>query len=152
MKRNIILGLMLLAFGAPNVMADGVNKFLNVQQKESSQCYELAVVKKIVFNQENTIIVLSEGQLVVPSAEMDKISFTATGTSIEGLPEQAKGLRVVAGTLQVEKPGIVRVFSTNGVLMSAVKVNGNATVSMNNLPKGLYIVSAGNQTIKINKK
>lgn len=152
MKLKTILSIMLLVFGLQQANANDGNKYLEVHQNSTAQSFELATVKKITFSQGNTIISLDNDVITIPSAEMQKIAFSSIQTSIENLSSQSKELQYVDGMLQIAKAGLLRVYNISGALLSVVKVNGNATVNMNTLPNGLYIVAIGENTIKINKR
>lgn len=152
MKLKTILSMMLLAFGLQQAKAEGGNKYLDVHRNDATCSYELATVKKILFQQDNTVILLGEEEVTIPSAQMTKIAFSSIGTSIEKLPLKEQGLQFVAGEIKVQKAGLLRVYNTAGAMVGAVKVADNATVSLNSLPAGIYVVAQGNKTIKINKK
>lgn len=48
----------------------------------------------------------------------------------------------------------IKIFSISGTLMSTHKVStyGTTTISLDSFPKGIYLISVKNETIKINKK
>lgn len=91
------------------------------------------------------------------SNSVPRISFTATSTSITA-PEsavKAGGLRAwadgrtvyVSGTAKGET---VAVFSVNGVRIAAGQAaDGVTAIDAATLPKGVYVVKAGKQAVKI---
>lgn len=152
MKLKTILSIMLLALGMQQAKANDGNKYLDVYQNATPKSFELQLVKKITFSEGNTIILVGDEEVVYPSAQMEKIAFSGTGTAIGKLPLKEVGLQYAAGTIKVQKAGLLKVYNTAGALVGAVNVTDNANVSLSNLPAGIYIVAIGNQTIKINKK
>ena len=144
---------MLLALGMQQAKANDGNKYLDVvYQSATSTSFELALVKKITFTNKNTIITFGVRQIPIPSSSIEKVSFSGTGTAIGKLPLKEVGLQYTAGTIKVQKAGLLKVYNTAGALVGAANVTDNATVTLNHLPAGIYVVAIGNQTIKINKK
>ena len=152
MKLKTILSIMLLALGMQQAKANDGNKYLDVYQNATPKSFELQLVKKITFSEGNTIILVGDEEVVYPSAQMEKIAFSGTGTAIGKLPLKEVGLQYTAGTIKVQKAGLLKVYNTAGTLVGAANVTDNATVTLNHLPAGIYVVAIGNQTIKINKK
>lgn len=111
----------------------------------------LATVQKITFENGNVVVSTTGGPITFPIAEMKKLAFTSTATAIGDLKSQSKTLAYVDGALYVQGSGVLRVYSMTGNLQRLADIRGGAIVSLNNLPKGIYVIQLGNETIKIQK-
>lgn len=149
MKKTILMALLLSA-GSMAAMADDY-KYLTVATNSAEESIELATIQKITFEGKNVVVTTSAGQATFPQSEMQKMFFSATATAIEAMPQQSESLKVAQGVLSVKGNGMVHIYSSNGALQRLAKVEGDAKISLNNLPKGVYIISMGNQTIKVSK-
>lgn len=128
-------------------------KYLTVATTGAEQSIELATIQKITFDMQAGLVVVttSEGQVSFPQGEMQKMFFADAPTAIESLPLKSEGLCVTGGDLLVQGKGLLRIYNAAGSLQRMAHVEGDARVSLSNLPAGLYIVNLGKQTIKISK-
>ena len=126
-------------------------KYLNVTRTTGGSSVELSTVKKISFSGGNAIISTTTGDITYPLSEMQKIQFSSTALSIGSLPGESQSLHYTSGVLTAGKKGLLRVYGASGALIRVAKVTENSKVNLNSLPKGLYIISLGEQTIKITK-
>lgn len=151
MKR-IILATLLVAGACHSAKADDY-QYLTVAHSSVEQSIELASIQKITFNTKaNQIVVTTtEGETTFPISEMEKMYFSATPTAIKALPNESECLQMTGNQLNVKGNGMLRIYSSNGALQRMAKVEGDTHVDMSNLPKGVYIISLGNQVIKIQK-
>ena len=86
-----------------------------------------------------------------PLAELQKMTFTANPTAIKALPTQEKNLVCKGKTLSVTGSGMLYIYNAAGVLVQMAQVKDGARISLESLPKGVYVASMGEQTIKIKK-
>lgn len=144
--KNILAALLLMA--CTNVMAD---KYLTITYGGAEQNISLPIVQRISFNEGKIVVTTSEGTHTYPLSILDKITFTESADAIKSLPEQLENLTYKDGTLAVKGDGFLRIYSTNGSLVSIANVKEGANISLGNLPAGVYIVRMGDKTIKVRK-
>lgn len=136
------------------MMADGNDyRYLTIQANNNDeQSIELATIQKITFEDSNVLITTTEGIVTIAQSDLQKLFFSATPTAIQTLPRKAKGLVVSAGTLTANGNGLLYIYNASGMLQHMAMVDGKARISLSNLPKGLYIISLGGETIKVTHK
>ena len=149
MKTKNILAAVLLMISA-NAMADEY-KYLTITYSGSESHISLPIVQRISFEDDYLKVTTSEGWEKFPISIVEKITFTESATAIEALPEQAKGLTYKDGMLAIKGDGLLRIFSSNGALVSIANVKEGANVSLDKLPAGVYIVRMGDKTIKVRR-
>ena len=151
MKTKNILAALLLTISA-NAMADEeMYQYLTITYTGSVSNIYLPIVQRISFEDDYLKVTTTEGWEKLPLSLVEKITFTESPTAIEALPEQAENLTYKDGTLAIKGDGLLRIFSTNGALVSIANVKEGANVSLDNLPAGVYIVRMGDKTIKVRK-
>lgn len=144
--KNILAALLLMI--STSLMADN---YLTITYSGSDQHISLPTVKRISFEDNNVKVTTTDGVHTYPISVVEKIYFTDSPDAIKALPEQEENLTYKNGTLAVKGDGFLRIFSTNGTLVSIANVKEGAYVSLDNLPSGVYIVSMGDKTIKVRK-
>ncbi len=141
----------LLALATQFAVADDYT-YLNVTRTSGESSLTLSTVKKITFTSTNIVITTTNGDVTYPLSEMQKMQFSNTAVSVESLPQKTKDLRYKGGTLYTSQKGLLRVYNASGALVSVASIDQEgAKVNLASLPRGLYIVSLGQQTIKITK-
>lgn len=135
-----------------SLMADDY-QYLTVAQSSTETSIALASIQKITFETAagNVVVTTTEGEVRFPISEMEKMFFSNSTTSIQSLPQKSESLRMQRGQLKVNGKGFLRIYASNGSLQRMANVEGETTISLDNLPKGTYIVNLGDQTIKIQK-
>ncbi|MBO7119644.1 MAG: T9SS type A sorting domain-containing protein [Bacteroidaceae bacterium] len=149
MKTRNLLAALLLMFGT--CMFADENQFLTITFNEQDHNIALPLVQRISFEDNYLVVTTTEGTHKYPISLLDKISFTENATAIEALPESAKGMKYEDGVLSIKGDGFLRIFGTNGALLSIANVKEGANISLENFPAGIYIVRMGDKTIKIKK-
>ena len=150
MKRKIIIILMFAAIGQL-AMAQEYN-YLTVTTTAAEQSITLSTVRKITFDDAQALVTTDNETISFALSELQKMAFTATPSAIDRMPEQTENLHYQEGTLTVGKAGNLRIYNTSGALLKVAHVTGRGgRVSLATLPAGLYIVTTGDQTIKIKK-
>lgn len=144
---------MALLVGAISVQAQtDDNQYLNAQSTNGTTCVELSSVQKITFTSENAVIKVSGGDdVLLPLAELQKITFSATPTAIEELKGETEGLAVNNGYVTISENGNLYVYSMKGQLVGIAQVKKGQSVSLSSLPQGSYIIKMGSKAIKITK-
>ena len=149
MKTKTLLAALLLMVGT-SIMADNF-QYLTLTYGNSEQYVSLPIVQKISFEDDNVVVTTTEGVHRYPISLLDKITFTESATAIKALPEQLENLTYKDGTLSIKGDGLLRVYGTNGALVSVANVKEGANISLERLPAGVYIVRMGDKTIKVRK-
>ena len=149
--KKILLSL-LMAAAATSAMADDY-KYLTVETSSTTKEVELAKILKITFDVPASLVVVttSEGQLTFPQKDMQKMFFTVEATAIQQLPGKTKGLALRGTTLQAKGNGMLRIYDASGALQRMANIEGEASISLRNLPTGVYIVNLGDETIKVKR-
>lgn len=147
MKRLLLV---LLASVMPALlMADD---YLNVEKSDASiESIKLEEVRKITFSEDNLLIHTTENILSFPIAEMGRITFTDTPTSVDELADSSPSMMTVNNKLVVKGEGTLFVYNLAGNLVNVAVVKGAAEISTHSLPAGTYIVRFGKETIKVVK-
>ena len=128
-------------------------KYLTVKTSSEENSIELASIQKITFDMSASLVVVttSEGQVKFPQSEMQKMFFSDAPTAIESLPLASEGLRVEGKVLKARGRGLLRIYNSAGALQRMAKVEGDTSISLDNLVDGVYIINLGDQTIKVRK-
>ncbi len=126
-------------------------RYLTAVYDDVEQSFKLATVQKITFEQGNVVIATSQGTTSIPQASMQKMFFDAQPTAVEALPEASQSLTLNGTTLSATGQGLLCVYNTAGQLVSIAQVDGQASLSLASLPKGVYIISLAGETIKVSK-
>lgn len=152
--KNRILLMLLLSF-AVSASAQ-VHKALVVEMRDGSTAsFPLAEKPRITFEGELMDIVSSAADMQLVRTDVRKYSFVDAQTSVD--EAFASSEAVIYGNViiisGVPDRTVVGVYSINGVVvMRAIAVGGSSTLSLENLPAGLYIVNYNNTSIKFQKK
>ncbi len=145
MKRHFAT--ILLAACCFTAQADD-HKYLTATMTGNEKSIELATVQKITFTNTHVVIATSEGTTQLPVSEMQKLSFTANATAINNLGTQSKNIQVMSGVIRANGKGLLRIFNSEGRLVSLSNVQGSSNISTSALPHGLYIIQLGEETVK----
>jgi hypothetical protein len=140
----------LVALSAHTVWADEYN-YLTVAYNSVEQSIALGTVQKITFENGNCVVSTTDGKFTYPLSQMEKMKFTVDPTAIKSLPEASKSLAFANGLLTLGRQGTLRIYNAGGALVRLAEVKKNGTADLRSLPKGLYIISLGEETIKIKK-
>ena len=150
MKRIMIMAVAALLGVAP--VADDEYNYLTVTSTGSEQSISLPTVQKITFSGSNAVVTTIDGHTnTYPLDELQKLTFTAHPPAITALPTQEKNLVCKGKTLSVTGSGMLYIYNAAGVLVQMAQVKDGARISLESLPKGVYVASMGEQTIKIKK-
>ncbi len=149
MKKTMILAVLALATSTL-AWADEY-KYLTVTSSSSEYSIELPTIQRITFVDNNVVVTTSSGDYTYPINELQKMTFTVDPTAIDDLPEQSKQLSVEKGNLHVKGSGMLRIYSSQGALLQMAQVKDGARISLENLPRGVYVITLDKQTIKLSK-
>lgn len=149
MRKHLLLPVLALCLSA-TVQADDL-QYLTAGYNSVEKSIELATVQKITFENGNVVVLTTDGPVTFPVTQMEKLFFASTPTAIDELKGQTGSLAFVNGVVKVQGSGVLRVYSISGNLLRLANVRGTANVSLESLPRGIYIIKMGNETIKIQK-
>lgn len=150
MKLKSILFLLLIAVGS---YADEAK--ITIKQKSGNETIlQLSTNPVITFEGEDMVITNDFSRIFVPLADIDAYTVndgTAGISPVTSKPQFAKGHVVFSG---LPKGSSVNVYSLEGkcVVKQKADSSGYADVSLESLPKGTYVVSASNSSIKVINK
>lgn len=146
MMKQIFIGILL----AVNlcVSADDYT-YITAKTTSAEESFTLTEVKKITFTATSAVLSTTSGEIVYPLTDFSRFYFSATPTDVRDIKEERSSLRYQGGVLEVKGTGLLRVYSDNGQLLRVAKVKGSAIVSLESLPKGLYLISLNEETIKV---
>ena len=148
MKKIILSGL--VALFAHSAWADDYN-YLTVAYNSVEQSIALGTVQKITFEDGNCVVSTTDGKFTYPLSQMEKMKFTVDPTAIKLLPEASKNVSFANGLLTLGRQGTLRIYNSGGALVRLAEVKKNGTADLRSLPQGLYIITLGDETIKIKK-
>lgn len=158
--RKIILSLLLVAsFGAAK--AANTLTVLALDGSEAAK-YDVDATQRVdLTNPDSVVIVMADGTTAAFSADaFPRLRFTEVSTAIQAptTATQSGKLRAwadgstlfVAGTVAGERIGV---FTISGALIAnGATVDGITRIGVGQLPKGVYVVKAGREAVKIIKK
>ena len=139
----------LLAAAHISTYADDYTYITAQTQSGEENSVELAAVKKITFSESEVRIITTSGTLQYALADMKKIYFAMEPTDVKTLKEESASMKYANHVLEVQGSGVLCVYSTAGALQYITKTEGSAKVSLESLPQGTYIITYGDETIKV---
>ena len=134
-----------------NAVADEYTYITEVRLDGDEQSVALSVVKKVVFTETDVVIVTTAGDIVCPLTNFKNLTFADQPTDIKTLKDSSNSLNVTGNKLTVNGNGIVLIYSRSGQLVGAVKAEGSTALSLESLPQGIYIVTFGEESIKVTR-
>lgn len=158
--RKVLLSLLLVA----SVSAAKASNTLTVLAIDGSEAakYDVDATQRVdLTNPDSVIIVMADGTTAAFSADQyPRLRFTKVATAIQAptaatrsgqLRAWADGNTLfVAGTTAGERIGL---FTIGGArIANGATVDGITRVNVGQLPKGVYVVKAGKQAVKIIKR
>ncbi len=149
--RKFIVIATLLSAACLQTRADDY-KYLTAAYNNTEESYELATVQKITFEDGNVVITTSKGVVALPEDQMEKMYFSATATAVESLATESQSLSYSNGLLHASGKALLYIYSSAGQLVQAANVDGEMSISLRGLSEGVYVVSMGEETIKVLKK
>lgn len=148
MKKLISAALLMMA--STTMVADELG-YLTIGFTDTEESISLPTINKIYFSEGHCIVQTTDGTFSYPIEDMKRMTFTSEPTAIQALPEKEEGMEYAGGILKLQGNGMLRVYNAGGKLVQMANVKEGANVDMGNLPKGLYIISLGDKTIKMMK-
>lgn len=139
--KTIALALGLAA--TANLYAEDVALILSLSDGKTAT-YVLSDKPVVTFDDDHIIFTSSEASASHLRAEVTDITFRDSQSGLADFTNEENVMRYVNHT--VEAPGqTIRVYSVDGRLTAT----GNGSLSLDGLANGIYIATAGTQTLKI---
>lgn len=162
MKKTVMTLALLLLFGVAMPITHAAAQTSAYQymtftmQSGSEVSYSLSDFK-ITYGADSTYIESAGSKYSLLTAGIAKMKFTETATAIKSatLGGNAAALSVSDNAITINSGAItLRIFSADGTEVLAQKLGGGGTqsIDLSVLPKGIYILKAGSQTVKFRKK
>ena len=158
-KRNIVLSLLLSSCALTSFAAEG-DDLLVLYLDGTSHSAKMETVEKITLSDHTLTVVGADGsEESKPLALVDKILFGKTATGVSS-PKAVKDADVLVRsngyTFTAEGLGdgvVLALYAQNGALVAqSVAKNGKATIDASRLAKGVYVVKAGDKSLKVVKR
>ena len=118
--------------------------------------YHIHLVDKITFEGGNMVVAHAGGTDMLPVAEIEEICFDREYNATDDVTDVlAPGLdiairdHVITATAAPGTPVAVAVYDMSGMIRAAVTAVTEASVDLNPLPAGIYIVKVNDKTIKL---
>ena len=156
MKKFIIILIGYIAFSC-GVFAQTSLSVVAISGEQ--QMYAVSVIGKIVFQDSIMRLYSHSGQILgsTPISSISKMVFTENATDLEQtdtniivFPNPTSDNLYIKGLYQ---EGIVRIYSIQGQLLLSTPIkNQEATISVQQLPQGVYYLQLGAQLFKFIKK
>ena len=146
MKRKVLqLALLatLLWGGSMQTRADGF-AVLTVTMNDETVYYQVTDIRKITFDYSNMVLHLTNGETEeLPLSVVNEITVGDGSAGIAMFGSDKTGLKLKDGmlSLNLTNGGTVTIYDTAGKTIRSLQAKaGQNTISLNQLPKGVYIV------------
>lgn len=152
---RMVIGATLVAGFALSGAAE--NKLVVNATDGSKSNHLLSDVKRIKFDGARMVVSTAQGDASYELGAISKLTFDLSTSANQEVAASLGDLSVAVsgGVLTVNaKPDCaidLRLYNMQGVAVSAVKGSGSASIDLNPLAKGVYIVKANKKTIKITR-
>ena len=151
MKKEILLFVLMLL---PMVASADDAQIVIKQKSGNETVLKLSTNPVITFEGENMVVASDVIQISIPLGDIDDYVVSEGTTAIEPVTTQPQYTRghVIFSNMAADSPVYVRTLDGKVVGKQAADTSGKADVSLENLPKGTYIISSQNNSIKVINK
>lgn len=151
-----IAAVLLFAVPVHRVYADGTGELLMTTKSGKTASFSLGNKPKVTMNATDVVIAFNGMTVHYPLQDFVSFRFTDDMVGVTDIRRDAVRYSVSQSALSVEglEAGArLAVYTQGGVLLSSATsaADGKASVSMSGLPKGVYIIKAGDKSFKIQK-
>ena len=150
MKKQLLLLVMLLP-----ILASADDAQIVIKQKSGNETIlKLSTNPVITFDGENMVVASDVIQISIPLGDIDDYVVNEGTTAIEPFTTQPQFTRghVIFSGVAAGSPVFIHTLDGKVVAKQAADASGKADVSLENLPKGAYIISSQNNSIKVINK
>jgi hypothetical protein len=151
MKKQILLFLLALL----PLAASADDAQIVIKQKSGNETIlKLSTNPVITFEGENMVVASDVIQISIPLNDIDDYIVNDATTAIEPVATQPQYTRghVIFSNMAAGSPVYIHTLDGKLVAKQAADASGKADVNMENLPKGAYIISSQNSSIKVVNK
>ena len=148
--KQLFLGLVFALGFAAAASAETYN-YLNLTSSSTIQSVALKTVKKITFEGTNIVVTSTDGTTTIaPLATLTKLTFTGIAVGVNTLQAESGKLCIEGGRVVADGQGQLQLFNASGQLVRRQTLTrSHSELSLDGLPRGIYIARFGRQTIKI---
>ena len=150
MKKQLLLLVMLLL----PMLADADAQIVIKQKGGNETVLKLSTNPVITFEGENMVVASDVIQISIPLGDIDDYVVNEGTTTIEPVttqPQYSRGHVIFSG-VAAGSPVYIHTLDGKVVGKQAADASGKADVSLENLPKGAYIINSQNNSIKVINK
>lgn len=143
--------LLALAVGfAVSAYAETYN-YLNLASASAVQSVALKQVKRITFEGTNIVVTATDGTTTTAAlSTLSKITFTDIAVGVNNLQAESGKFCIDGGRIMADGRGQLLLYNTSGQLVRHQTITGtHSELSLDGLPRGIYIAKLGNRTLKI---
>jgi hypothetical protein len=150
MKKQLLLLVMLLL----PMLADADAQIVIKQKGGNETVLKLSTNPVITFEGENMVVACDVIQISIPLGDIDDYVVSDGTTAIEPVTTQPRFTRghVIFSGVAAGSPVYIHTLDGKVVGKQAADASGKADVSLENLPKGAYIINSQNNSIKVINK
>ena len=157
MKRILVtFAVAVLAMLAPlAASADGVAKYLTVTMADGAEVSYSLESFRITYDGGNMYVESAGEKFTLPTASLTNMFFSETPTAISAPKVNTAVIVDNEGAVSVNlvQSAVLRVYSVGGALLYSVKMSaGENKADLSSLAKGVYIVTVGGKSLKLEKK
>lgn len=148
MKRMLLA--VVTAFISMTAMADGENG-LYIIAGESSNSYPVSEIQKITFSNGNVVVEKTDGtKASTAMTSISRMYFGELETAIQTV--EGDGSSIWDGkNIKIRGHQNVKVYHSSGSLVYEGQFLDGESVSMDELPRGVYVIEVGGNSFKIAK-
>lgn len=142
---------LVLAFGFAAALSAETYNYLNLTSSSTVQSVALKTVKKITFEGTNIVVTTANGTTTTaPLSNLTKLTFTGIAVGVNALKAESGKLCIEGGRVVADGQGQLQLFNASGQLVRRQTVTRtHCELSLDGLPRGIYIARFGQKTIKI---
>jgi hypothetical protein len=151
MKKEILLFVLMLL---PMVASADDAQIVIKQKSGNETVLKLSTNPVITFEGERMVVASDVIQISIPLDDIDDYVVSDGTTAIEPVATQPQYTRghVIFSGIAAGSPVFIHTLDGKVVAKQAADASGKADVSLENLPKGAYIISSQNSSIKVINK
>ena len=152
-----LLGLV-LAFATVATATADTYTYLNINNEDGTASFELADIRNITFDANDMLLNLTNGSTQrLPLASLSKMFFSTAEATGLGLVSNAETgqVRVRGNVLHVTTRGggVVTLYDMRGAVVKQIATHEDEVqVSLEGLPRGVYLVKVGSVARKVMKQ
>lgn len=141
----------LLLLALPLTAAAESYNYLNLTSTSTVQSIALKMVKKITFEGTNIVVTATDGTTTAAAlSTLSKLTFSDTAVGVRGLESASGKLCIDGGRIVADGQGQLQLFNASGQLVRRQTITStHSELSLEGLPRGIYIARLGRQTLKI---